>query len=302
MDIDKPLTADMLSANNVDMIVPTRRGAPFVIPLLEKAANNVDWIRHTFIIVFDFDTEDDLNKVKSWYRRAKKEMPMPWITLVMAEPESRGNVAALRHQGIQNGQNTFIYFQDDDDPLPRGIEKRINYMNETGFDAVYGVTETTTSRGQLIERFPPLDTGGNYIFDPILGSKIFPTYLHPACALFKRSLLEAHPYYDGTVYHISDAGAYLQRILFADAKVAALPDVVRRAVQHEDNGSEPIMPEHQRKLLVEDIRNWRKFVTSEEIAEFQDDLIDMLTNGEVTTFKEIDAWIEDQMESGRITG
>ncbi|MBI1364159.1 MAG: hypothetical protein GC134_09260 [Proteobacteria bacterium] len=288
-----------LTANNIDLVIPTRRGVTFITKLFEEAAQNPDWMRHTFIIVVDTEDPDHYDQIKAWYRAAKEELPLPWLTLELAHPEAKGNVSRLRQQGLELGHNAHVYFQDDDDPLPKGLENRIRLMKEQDWDAVYGVTETTTSRGQLIERFPPIDPSGNYTFDPVFGSKLFPTYLHPSSALFRRTVFEKYPFFDGTQYHIAGNAAFFVRLLNGDAKVTALPDTVRRAVQHEDNVSEPIMPGWQRNDLAEDVRHWLKYVKDSAVAEFHEEIAQMLESGEITTFKEIDAIVEDAIDSGR---
>jgi hypothetical protein len=281
------------------MVIPTRRGVAFITRLFEEAAQTPEWSRHTFIVIVDTDQPDHYDNIKTWYRAAKEQLPLPWLTIEHAHPEAKGNVSRLRQQGVALGHNAFVYFQDDDDPLPKGLETRVNLMQDNDWDAIFGVTETTTERGQMIERFPPLDTTGNYMFDPLFGSRIFPTYLHPSSALFRRAVFERYPFYDGTHYHIAGNAAFFVRLLFGDARLHALPDTVRRAVQHDDNTSEPILPGWQRSELAQDIRHWIRHIPQADIAAFHTDIADMLENGEITTFKEIDALVEDAIDSGR---
>ena len=296
--MDLPHTP-FLTKNNVDMVIPTRRGLPFIRKLFEEASQSPDWVRHCFIVVVDTEDPDEYNQIKTWYAAAKEEMPLPWLNIALADPEAKGNVPRVRQQGVDMGHNAFIYFQDDDDPLPKGIETRIKLMQDNDWDAAFGVTETTTDRGQLIERFPPIDASGNYMFDPIFGSRLFPTYLHPSSALFQRRIFENIPYYDGAHYHIAGNAAFFTRILNSDLSVVALPDTMRRAIQHEDNVSEPIMPGWQRTDLAEDIRNWMKYIKDSTVAEFHEEIAEMLIAGEITTFKEIDSLVEDAIGSGR---
>ena len=289
-------TPPIINPNGIDLVVPTRRDPEFAIELMKNAGENPFWQQHTMLFVFDQDTTEVEDDFRAWVRKAREDLPLPWVLTTTAEPEARQNLAALRQQGVGMGVNPFVYFQDDDDPLPSGMPRRIDLMQSQGWDAVYGAVETVTSRGQMIERFPGINGSGQFAYDPVAGSRWFPTYLHPLAALFKRSVFEAVPYFDGNAYKMCDNAAFFTRLLFSGAKVTALPDIVRRAVQHDDNISEPILNGWQRENLVHDMKVWRACITDPAVAEFQDDVAAQLQDGLLSTFKEIDALVEGKIE------
>jgi hypothetical protein len=285
----------------VDFVIPTKRGHEWIIRILRHATknNNPAWRRHRLCIVFDADLPDGVEALDRWVFENRDVSPLPEVVCALCRPEARGNRSALRQQGLEMGDHPFVYFQDDDDPLPGGVEPRIRLMQEQDWDAVMGVTETLTERGQLIERFPSLDAVGNYLFDPVDGARWFPTYIHPLSGLFRRTALEKSPYDDKHSYLVSDNGAFFLRFLFSGAKVFALPDVMRRAVQHADNDSEPIMQAWQRVDLAKDIRFWQTYVTDPDVKDFQLEVANMLEAGTITTFKEITSLVENQLEEAR---
>ena len=282
--------------NAIDLIIPTRRPAAFGIELLQEAARSRDWMRHHFIFVFDADQQAAERRLKEWVQTHHSNMALPQVTTCFAPAASKGNLSALRQQGLNLGKNPFVYFQDDDDPLPTGLNRRVTLMQNEDWDAVYGVTETYSSRGLLIERFPTLDSHGNYLYNVARGMQLFPTYAHPLAALFRRRVFDATPYADGNRYTLADSGSFVTRLLTAKGKMTALPDRIRVARQHTDNVSAPIMDEAQATALAADIANWLPTLKDETILAFQQNIHDELLAGTITTFRDIDARIEEALE------
>ena len=205
-------------------------------------------------------------------------------------------VGVLRQFGLTLSQNPYVYFQDDDDPLPKGLETRIKLMRREPYDVIFGVTETRTARGQMIERFPTLDANGRPMYDLAEGIKLFPTYVHPCAALYRREALEKIKIDDGHDYNICGIGAFLTRFINEGSLVQALPDIMRIGQQNRDNMSEPILDQKQRLLLAEDIRVWQKYINDPVVRAFQEEIRQDLIRGEIITFRDITARVESRLE------
>lgn len=281
----------------IDVVIPTCRAAEFSIKLLQEAAEKAAiWQKHRFIFVFDHPAEEAEETFRDWVRD-HEHLPLPRVSTHTISPELSGNLAAIRQKGFDMGDSPFIYFQDDDDPLPCGIERRLKLMLTQPWEAVYGATETITTRGQLIERFPTMRHEHMFLYDVVEGTRWFPTYLHPLSALFRRSMIERFKYDDGTPYRIFENAAFVTRMLHGGARVVALADVMRRAVQHGDNLSDPIFSGAERADLVADIRQWQEFISDHRVRSFQEHVADLIEEGTISTFKEIDVLIEEKLDS-----
>lgn len=279
----------------VDLIIPTRRGAPALKKLFQEASQSPEWLKHTFCLVFDATAKDMAAEFHAWLTE-NKHLPFPKIRASFAPPQATGNLNMLRQFGLSMSQNPYIYFQDDDDPLPQGFETRIKLMRQEDYDAIFGVTETRTARGQMIERFPTLDANGRPLYDFLEGMKLFPTYVHPCAALYRRTALEGLKLDDGHRYNLCGIGAFLTQFLDKGSKIKVMPDIIRIGQQNRDNMSEPILDQQQRLLLAEDISAWQKYISSPEIKKFQETVRQDLIHGEIITFRDITARVESRLE------
>lgn len=280
---------------SVDLIIPTRRGAPALQKLFTEAAQSTEWLKHTFCLVFDASAKDAAAEFHAWLTE-NKHWRFPKIRASFAPPQATGNLNMLREFGLAMSQSPYVYFQDDDDPLPQGFETRIKMMRQENYDAIFGITETRTARGQMIERFPTLDANGRPLYDFLQGVRLFPTYVHPCAALYRREAVERVKMDDGHRYNFCGIGAFLTQLLNANAHVKVLPDIIRIGQQNRDNLSEPILDQQQRLLLAEDISSWQKYITDPDIRKFQEMVRQDLIHGEIITFRDITARVESRLE------
>lgn len=280
---------------SVDLIIPTRRGVEALKVLFKEAAKSSEWLKHTFCLVFDATAQAEAEAFRSWLSE-NDHLPFPKVRASFAPPQATGNLNMLRQFGLTLSNNPFVYFQDDDDPLPSGFDTRIRIMRREPYDVIFGVTETRTARGQMIERFPTLDGNGRPLYDLAEGVKLFPTYVHPCAALYRREALGKVKIDDGHNYNLCGIGAFLTRFINNGAMVQALPDVMRIGQQNRDNMSEPILDQKQRLLLAEDISSWQKYITDPVVRQFQENIRQDLINGEIITFRDITARVENRLE------
>jgi len=280
---------------SVDLIIPTRRGALALQKLFTEAAASPEWLKHTFCLVFDATAKDHAAEFHAWLTE-NKHLRFPKIRASFAPPQATGNLNMLRAFGLTMSQNPYVYFQDDDDPLPQGFETRIKMMRQESYDAVFGVTETRTARGQMIERFPTLDAQGRPLYDFLQGVKLFPTYVHPCAALYRRNAVEKIKMDDGQRYNLCGIGAFLTQFLTMTTQIKVLPDIIRIGLQNRDNMSEPILDQQQRLLLAEDISSWQKYITDSEVRKFQEKIRQDLIHGDIITFRDITARVESRLE------
>lgn len=282
---------------SVDLIIPTRRGVLALQKLFGEAAASPEWLKHTFCLVFDATAKDQAAEFHAWLTE-HQHLRFPKIRASFAPPQATGNLNMLRAFGLSMSKNPYVYFQDDDDPLPQGIQTRIKIMRQENYDAIFGVTETRTARGQMIERFPTLDANGRPMYDFLQGVRLFPTYVHPCAALYRREAIEKVKLDDGHRYNICGIGAFLHQFLGADVRIKILPDIIRIGQQNRDNMSEPILDQQQRLLLAEDISSWQKYINDPEIRKFQEMIRQDLIHGEIITFRDITARVENRLEEG----
>lgn len=280
---------------SVDLIIPTRRGLEALKALFAEASKSSEWLKHTFCLVFDATAQEDAAAFRDWLS-ANDRMPFPRVRASFAPPQATGNLNLLRQFGLTLSNNPYVYFQDDDDPLPKGFDTRIRIMRREPYDAIFGVTETRTARGQMIERFPTLDASGRPLYDLVEGIKLFPTYVHPCAALYRREAIERIKVDDGHNYNIAGIGAFLSRLINSGAVIQALPDIIRIGQQNRDNMSEPILDQKQRLLLAEDISSWQKYITDPVVRQFQEGIRQDLIHGEIITFRDITARVESRLE------
>lgn len=277
----------------IDFIIVSNRGLKTIENLFKEAALNPSkWMMHHFYVVYD--TEQECKILKSWVEESREFMSLPKITPILAAPANIKNVTALRQQGLEQGNNPYVYFQDDDDPLPMGVDRRIKMMDSNNWVAIYGLTRSVGPRGQIIEEFPTL-AQENFMYEPIEATKLFPTYTHPLSALFKRSLFAKCNLSDGHNYHSTGSNAFCVRLFASSLPIHFLPDVMR-TVRHHAGNNNGIFEKNEAQQLVQDIQTWQEHIKDADISKFQNEISQSIKNGRITTYREIDAQVEARME------
>lgn len=277
----------------IDVIIVSNRGINMIEKLFKEAAMLPEkWSMHHFYVVYD--TEEECRALKAWHEEVREFLRLPKITPVLAAPENIKNVTALREQGLKQGNNPYVYFQDDDDPLPTGLERRMKIMDSNNWMAIYGLTRSVGPRGQIIEEFPMLSQE-NFMYEPIEATKIFPTYAHPLAALFKRGLFNKLPLSDGNRYMCSGSNAFCVRLFASGLPIHFLPDVVR-TVRHHAGNNNGIFELNEARKLAQDIHMWAPHVHDSDIMNFHTQIAKGLEDGRITTYREIDAQVEAKIE------
>lgn len=86
------------------------------------------------------------------------------------------------------------------------------------------------------------------------------------------------------------------QLLNGGGHIVFIPYVIRRVLLHETNMTPPVLDESIRNALALDIETWQEYITNHEVKMFQNKIIDRLKNREITSFKEIDAMVEERVE------
>ena len=288
----------MQSNNNIDLVIPTRHDTSYVVRLLDEAAKDPRWVKHTFHFIFDANAQDSAYKMREWLAD-NRDRTLPKVEFFFAPPQATGRPNLLRQIGLNQGRNPFVYFQDDDDPLPENLNLCRDILSSApDCGAVFGLTETYTPRGQLIERFPNVDTDGGNADQIITGMRIFPTYGHALSGLFRREVFQDNPLDDGQNYQMCGINAFILSLLESYDDIRAIPDVIRRIRQNQDNPRSPVFGENRRLLLAEDISLWLRYISSPRVRRFHEEIRKELMEGSISTYRDITARIEEALEEG----
>lgn len=276
----------------IDFITPSRRGHLTYRRILQEAALDPQrWMRHHFIVVFDDDHEDNVQALLRWLDTARETMVLPRVSATNAPA---GSADVLRQLGFSIGSNPYVYFQDDDDPLPLNLDSRMAMMEYGHLDAVFGATETVTERGVVVEQFPRI-VSGRFATDVLAGQAVFPSYGHPLAALFTRKALDRVPIHDGRTYLCGNALPFNVRFMNTPYIITALPDVCRRVRLHADNDS-GILEAPAAKELAADIHRWVDYISRPSVAAFHWMVAEYLESGWLQTFQEIAALVDEELE------
>lgn len=266
--------------------------------LLNKAAENPQWLRHSFIVVLDKISEEVEKKLQEWYYDTRVKHPMPDVTFIRARGDIEGRITMQYKSALVAGDNPFVYFQDEKDNLPINIDKSIYHLYyNKNIDVVIGKCETFLQDGTPVEVFPMTNIKGEFLYDCHDAMMLFPSYAHPLSSVIRKSLFNKIDYSDDS----------------EDFNEFAFYDFALRAMQDDNVGIEYMpytikistrckqyavaMGPLLRQRLVSDAKLWIKNLPVGNNKEFQIDIIKMLECGEITTFKEIDARVEDYMDS-----
>lgn len=277
----------------IDFIIPSHRSLSAVTVLFEACAvEPAKWRSHHFIVVYD--KEDQVLELQGWLLKARKEMSLPTITAICARAGSEGHLNALRQQGVEYGQNPYVYFQDDDDPLPENIDNFLDYMeNEPMCMALYGFCELFNAKGTVVDKLP-MTKAGRLLISPLEACHYFPTYLHPLAALFRRDVFKTVPVDNGYDFKRIEHGAFLTYLLNSDLTVDFSGDLIRRSCLHDgnDNG---IFTLQEGKEIAHDILAWIDVVKKPEYADFQREIAHRVRAGEIQTYREIASLVEEEL-------
>lgn len=280
----------------IDFVIVSRRPLTFITTLIEHvSADAIRWCKHHFIIVYD--RESQKKELQKWLSEHQDILSLPKITVCVARPGYARNINALRAQALDQGENPYVYFQDDDDPLPEGLDHRIHLLENSKAEVAYGISENVSERGQLIEQFPPLN-GMQFTVDVYEAVKWFPSYIHPLSGLFKRTLFEKVPLYIGRKEFLTSSYGFMARLVHSGVEYSILPDKVRTIVHHADNDSSIFSSEQIEKML-SDIALWSEMPDiPEDVKTFYKFIARQLAQKEILTYREISALVEIVVEEG----
>ena len=292
----------MTTAKKIDFIIPTRHQTSFLIELLQQAAKDAWWSRHTFHFIYDTNGEVSDHDLRTWLSENRDTL-LPQVKIYHAPPHAANRPNLLRQIGVNQGENPYVYFQDDDDPLPENLDKCLEMLeiNEQS-PAVFGLTETYTSRGQLIERFPNVNIGSGEAQQIVDGLRIFPTYCNALSALFRRSIFADVAVDDGQNYQMCGINAFILALLEASQDICAIPHVIRRERQNHENPFSPVFESRHQLLFAEDINLWLRYISTPKVRRFHNDVRENLIAGEIASYREITAMVEQALEDEGLLG
>lgn len=279
-----------------DVIVPISDVNRFIY-LIDKAGKTPQWLRHNFIVLLNGVSEEDEKKAEDWYYNIRVEKAMPRVTFIKAKADLVNNMAGLYQNGIIAGDSPYVYLQDEKDELPINIDKTINYLYKNpDMDIAIGQCETFIDKNTPIERFPTVTLEGEFVHDCEEATKLFPSYLHPLSSVIRKSVFKKVPYFD-IDKNFNEFSYYyfiLRSIYNKNVNIDYLPYTIKisnRIKQHAI-----LIGPKLRVRLIHDITLWIQELADNEYKQFQLDILDLLKKGEITTFKEIDARIEEHLE------
>jgi hypothetical protein len=267
------------------------------VKLLEKAAESSQWLRHTFIVMLDGLSEEDEKSLQNWYYDIRVKKPMPEVVISQVRSDLRGNKTAIYNSAILIGDNPYVYFQSEKDSLPVNIDKTINFLyKKKDVDICVAKCETFLEDKTPIETFPVTDINNNFLYDCQEATLLFPSYLHPLSSVMRKSLFKKIPYWDPAKQFSEYAYYYfiLRCIYSKNVNIKYMPYTIKISIRGKENAI--VMGPLTRQKLVNDIKMWTVELPDDEYKDFQLDILHMLETGAITTFKEIDARVEDHLE------
>jgi len=269
------------------------------IGLLSRQSSQPQWLRHNIIAILNMSNEDE-QKLHSWYYESRVNQVMPEVTLIKAKADLKNCTAAMYNMGIMAGNSPFVYLQSEHDELAENIDKTIfKLYNDKKLQACSARTETFLETGTPIEKFPLLNSDDDFKYDCYEATRLFPSYVDPLSAVFKRSIFNKLLYWEieyqfkeFTYYH------FILRILGDPSiKVTFVPYTIKKSKRKQEFAGNMSLP--MRNKLIHDIRLWLPEYPETKYKDFQQEILHLLENNEITTFKEIDARIEDYLESNK---
>jgi hypothetical protein len=278
-----------IAENRIDFVIVSRRDISNIQRILLTAADNPEiWGNNHFIVVYDIP--EMAAELKHWINEMLEVMPLPRITACAARPGNMGNISALREQGMEQGENPYVYFQDDDDPLPQNLDQCLAIMESGTVNVVYGIADSRNTRGQTVESLPHVQNQ-HFATSPEDAMRYMPTYVHPLSALFKRTVFDTVHMDDGHRYNRGGAYALTVRMLEANIPMSFIPQIIRIRKLHADNDS-PILDLRAQKEFSQDILHWSQYIKNDEMREFQRQISHELNSGNLATMSDISAKVD----------
>lgn len=282
-----------------DILMPVTKPSRFIY-LMNKTIGQPQWLRHSFVIVLDNLNSTDEQKIKDWYYANRIEKNLPEVIILNAPANIHRNRAALFQTGLQASSNPYVYFQNERDELPINIDRCIKSLYENKkLVACFGQCETYLKDGTKLEEFPIVGLDHTYKYDCIEATKLFPSYAHPLSAVFKKSLFKTIPYWDPKKI-LSDYSYYyfvLQILQNHKFKVEYKPYTIK--ISNRENTSAALITQKVKKDLIKDMKVWIDCSDDNRYKNFQREILNLLESNEITTFKEIDARIEDYLDRNK---
>jgi len=282
-----------------DIIVTLTNYKRFIY-LIQKAGETPQWLRHSFIFILDGIGEKEEQEMHDWYYGLRGKQALPNAIVLKGRKDLWGNQAGLYDSGLMASDNPFVYFQSEKDELPVNIDKSINYLYKNpDYYAVIGKCETFLEDGTLIESFPGTNIDNEFLYDCEEAIKLFPSYLHPLSSVIRKELFTKVPYWDMDKNFNEFAYYYfvLRAVYSKNVKIDYVPYTIKVSNRQREHAI--VIGPKLRARLIHDIRLWVDEFGENEYTEFQHDILQLLEEGAITTFKEIDARIEDYLDSRR---
>lgn len=280
-----------------DILLPITNYNRFVY-FLTKASENPQWLRHSFVVITDGLSSSDEKAMEAWYYENRVKKPMPEVTIMKTKNSLEKNITAQYNSLLMAGSNPYVYFQNENDELPINIDKAIYFLyHNKDVDIVMGKCETFLEDKTPIEVFPMTTIQGDFLYDCELAMRLFPSYLHPLSSVMRKRVFSKVPYYDPDKNFKDFAFYYfiLRCVEFKKAKIEYVPYTIKISNRKRENAI--TMSAGLRQRLVHDIRLWVNEFPESENKTFQMDILNLLEKGEITTFKEIDARVEDYIDN-----
>lgn len=264
--------------------------------ILTTQAMQPKWLRHKFIAILKM-SESEQETLKSWYYDQRLEHAMPEVTMLKAKADLQDKMPALHNMGILAANNPYIYIHFEKDDLPVNIDRAIYEMYyDPEIMACFGRTETFLENGTPLEHFPMVNPKGEFLYDCKKATKLFPSHIDPLATVFRRSLFEKVPYWD-VEYQFKEFAYYnfvLRVLNHPNVEVEFVEYTIKKAKRKQHLAGN--ISSGMLARLIHDIRLWLPEFPESEYKEFQQEILSLLENNEILTFKEIDARIEDYLD------
>lgn len=280
-----------------DILLPINNYKRFV-HLLTKASENPQWLRHSFVVITNGISAQDEKAMQDWYYENRVKKPMPNVSIIKARDDAKGNISSLYMAAMVAGDNPFVYFQDEKDELPVNIDKSIYYLvKNPQTDILIGKCETFLEDGTPIEVFPMSNIKGQFLYSCEEATKLFPSYLHPLSSVMRKEVFNKISYSDASK-KLTEFAYYsfaLRALEQEDVKVEYVSYTIKISTRQREHAI--TMGPKMRQRLVKSIKIWVEDLPEGPEKEFQVEIMHLMERGEITTFKEIDARIEDYLDS-----
>ena len=280
-----------------DLLIPVTK-VHKLKKIIEEAAKNPAWLRHNFIAVLDSVPQEEEKMLQEWYYDNRIKQSFPHVIIIKAPVDYKRNRPALFQMALKSSENPYVFFYNDKDPLPLNLDRAIKHMYENpDLDVCFAQCQTFLKDGKKLEIFPTLNQDDKFNYDCVQASKLFPSYVHPLSGVFKKEILKSIPYWDMQKHFRGYHYYYFILRLLNNSVInfTTLPYIIRRSVRNGENAS--MINGTLRTDLVHDLKMCLEEMPETEYKDFQYEIVGMLEKADIVTFKEIDARIEEFMDS-----